>query len=53
MPSLRPLLDDNDWPFDVYEDAVRLAFPETGLDEFPDTCPWTIPQILDPDFVPS
>ena len=53
MPSLRPLLDDGDWLFEVYEDAVHLATKETGRDEFPDTCPWTIPQILDADFHPS
>lgn len=53
MPSLRPLLDDDDWLFEVYEDAVQQAARQTGLDEFPDTCPWTISQILDPDFLPS
>lgn len=53
MPSLRPMLDDKEWLFEVYEDAVHLAARETGLDEFPDTCPWTIPQIRNPDFLPG
>ena len=53
MPRLRGLFDDEDWLFDVYESAVRIASKETGLDEFPDTCPWSIPEALTPDFYPS
>ena len=53
MPSLRPLLDDEEWLADAFNDAVRLASEQTGIDEFPDTCPWPIPQILQPDFLPS
>lgn len=53
MPSLQPLLDDEEWLADVFNDAVRLAFEQTGLEEFPGTCPWTINQILDPGFQPG
>lgn len=53
MPSLKPLLDNEEWLAHAFNDAVRLASEQTGLDEFPDTCPWTIQQILDPDLRPG
>lgn len=39
---------------ETYGDAVRRAAQETGLDEstFPRDLPFTLAQILDPDFVP-
>lgn len=38
-----------------YANAVPEAVDETGLaeDAFPATCPFTIEQILDPDFLPN
>jgi len=51
-PSLRAKLrtefEDN------YEKAVRRAIVETGLtrDRFPNECPFTLDQILDPEFLP-
>ena len=53
MPSLMPLLDDDAWLAHAFNDAVRLASEQTGLEEFPETCPWTIIQILDPEFLPG
>ena len=53
MPSLQPLLDDEEWLSEAYDDAVRLASEQTGIDEFPDTCPWSVNQILDPGFAPG
>jgi hypothetical protein len=53
MPSLQPVLGDEEWLADVFNDAVRLASEQTGLEEFPETCPWTIKQLLDPDFLPG
>lgn len=37
-----------------YEDAVHLAAIETGLssNSFPAECPYTVEQILDPEFLP-
>jgi hypothetical protein len=37
-----------------YEDAVHLAVIETGLplNKFPAECPFTVEQILDPEFLP-
>ena len=53
MPSLKPLLDDEEWLADAFSDAVGLASEQTGIQEFPETCPWTIQQILDPNFQPG
>lgn len=53
MPSLQALLDDEEWLAHAFNDAVRLASEQTGLDEFPDTCPWTVQQFLNPDFLPA
>jgi hypothetical protein len=38
----------------AYELARRLAAIETGLpaDVFPSECPYTFPQIVDPEFLP-
>jgi hypothetical protein len=52
-PSLRPhvpaLLAS------AYPRARRLASAETGLPlaTFPETCPWTVDQVLDEDFLPE
>jgi hypothetical protein len=51
-PSLRAILE-GDWTI-VYERAVRDACKETGLDSavFPKTCPFTIVEVLNPNFLP-
>lgn len=53
MPSLRPLLNDPEWLGDVWEDAVALAHADTGIDAFPDQCPWTPEEALNPAFLPA
>lgn len=53
MPSMQPLLDDEEWLAHAFNDAVQLASDQTGLDEFPETCPWPVKQILDPGFLPG
>ncbi|WP_157266170.1 DUF29 domain-containing protein [Azohydromonas aeria] len=40
-PSLRPMLSDPDWQDEMWVDAVRFAQQETGLDAFPENCPWS------------
>jgi Domain of unknown function DUF29 len=50
-PSLQNYL--NKVILSSYQDAVRVAVRETGLDQFPDTCPFTIEQILNPDWFPE
>jgi hypothetical protein len=39
----------------AYEDARLWAARETGLslDTFPDACPWTFEQVIDPIFFPA
>lgn len=53
-PSRR-LLDDPDWWADAWQDARLAAQKETGIkyDVFPETCPWQLSDILDPDWLPS
>jgi hypothetical protein len=51
-PSLRrKLLENLD---KAYADAVEMAVSETGLPKttFPETCPFTLEQVLDSDFLP-
>jgi len=52
-PSLRPELDNPDWWAGVWDDATAQAAQETGLSDFPETCPWTPNQILDPAWLPD
>ena len=51
-PSLGTLLDDADWNESVWGDAVTVAIGETGLDSFPDACPWHLPDLLAKDWLP-
>ena len=52
-PSLRPSLVEA--AAEEYPHAVEDAIDETGLPEtvFPPVCPFTIDEILDPDFYPE
>jgi len=52
IPSLKPLLIQQEWFELVWDKAVSIASNETGLDSFPELCPWTPEQILDLDFWP-
>jgi len=52
-PSLTAALSDADWWSGVWSDAVAKASEETGLGDFPESCPWTIDTILDPGWLPS
>ena len=45
-PSLRASLTDEDWLEEAWLDARSQARIETGLDNFPESCPWTMDQIL-------
>jgi hypothetical protein len=40
-PSLQPMLTDPEWQDEMWADAVRFAYQETGLDAFPEQCPWS------------
>ena len=52
-PSLAASLTDSDWWADAWGDAVAIATVETGLDTFPDDCPWDLTEIQDPDWLPG
>jgi hypothetical protein len=51
-PSLQTELSDADWWSGVWSDAVAKASEETGLSDFPEACPWTREEILDPTWLP-
>jgi len=52
-PSLKAKFSDSDWVDVVWAKAVAQAVSETGLDIFPDECPWTTEQIMSIDFYPE
>ncbi len=52
-PSLQGMLRDPDWLEEIWEDAVSAAAAETGLDAFPECCPWPVTEILNPDWMPD
>ena len=52
-PSLKNSLNDEHWKAAVWSDAIAKAAEETGLDIFPEVCPWTFEQILDQNFFPE
>jgi len=52
-PSLKTILRDPDWLEEIWEDAISAATAETGLDAFPEHCPWEIPRVLDADWMPE
>lgn len=50
-PSLQPYLIEA--VADSYDGAVALAIRETGLEEFPETCPYRVDQITSEGFFPA
>jgi uncharacterized Zn finger protein len=54
-PSLRTVLNEPDKLVQAYIRAMREAVAETGLapDTFPAGCPFTLEQMLDPEFWPE
>ena len=52
-PSLKASLNDPEWWQLAWGDAVYQAETETGLNEFPESCPWTIDQVLNQVFLPA
>jgi hypothetical protein len=51
-PSLKPMLREAEWQEEIWSDAVIAAIRETGLEDLPQTCPWTMTQVLDLDWLP-
>jgi hypothetical protein len=52
-PSLRGSLSDSRWLRRAWDDAVAKAIDETGLDSFPEDCPWSMDQVLSAEFFPE
>lgn len=52
-PSLKVSLHDTDWLDKIWADSVAKAGDETGLDVFPESCSWTVEQILNQEFFPE
>lgn len=50
-PSLRPTLPEV--VTEAYPDAREDALEETGLYRLPDTCPWSVEQVMSSDFLPD
>jgi len=46
-------LANPEWQDAVWADAVILAIKETGIEDFPETCPWAFENILDQDWLPG
>ncbi|MBF0103570.1 MAG: DUF29 domain-containing protein, partial [Desulfobacterales bacterium] len=53
VPSLRSKLNDSEWLDSVWADAVTIAIKETGLEDFPEICPWLIENILSQQWLPE
>jgi len=52
-PSLKAALANPTWIECVWADALARAVDETGLDLFPEDCPWTTDQVLSQSFFPD
>jgi hypothetical protein len=52
-PSLSRDLQDPIWWGDVWADAVASAIQETGLDVFPEDCPWAVDDLLQEGWLPT
>lgn len=53
VPSLKAKLDDAEWLEIVWGDAIYQASKETGLDDFPETCLWSIADVLSDEWMPT
>lgn len=52
-PSLKAKLADLKWGNGVWSDAVAQASDETGLDCFPESCPWKLADVLTSEWLPG
>jgi hypothetical protein len=53
VPSLKSKLFNSEWQEAVWADAVTIAIKETGMENFPEICPWTIEEILLHKWLPT
>ena len=52
-PSLRLRLIDAKWMNYVWARVLAQAVSDTGFNVFPETCPWSVEQVLDEKFLPD
>lgn len=52
VPSFKATLQDRRWVDAVWADAVTKAIEDTGLENFPDVCPWPVENVLDDGWLP-
>jgi Domain of unknown function DUF29. len=53
-PSLKAMLDAADWQLEMWLDGIDQAERETGIDCFPEICPWAMEaEILNEDWLPG
>jgi hypothetical protein len=52
VPSLKTKLNDSEWLETVWGDAVYQAMQETGLDDLPEFCLWSIRDVLSDEWLP-
>jgi hypothetical protein len=52
-PSLKPMMSDPDWQEEIWADAVTKAIDETGLNDFPAACAWSVESVLSVEFYPA
>lgn len=52
-PSLKAKLNEAKWWDSVWADAVSQAIQETGLEYFPEICPWTASEVLNSEWLPE
>jgi Domain of unknown function DUF29 len=52
-PSLANDLHNSDWLAATWADAVVQAIKETGIGTFPETCPWSMADVLSENWLPT
>lgn len=53
MPSLNAMFNDPDWLDEMWVDGVAVARHETSIEDWPETCIWSMDQVMDADFLPE
>jgi hypothetical protein len=46
-------MNDSEWLDGVWSDAVAQATNETGIDTLPESCPWSVADILGEGWLPT
>jgi hypothetical protein len=52
-PSLKADLQDPRWRDRTWNDTISAVFKEVEIEDLPETCPWTMAEILDPAWLPE